>query len=70
MKENVVKPLTPAEWAARIARELFTNSMKQRADHLVMMTKDHQNLGGWSKKAVAERIEAHLSVIMGLENPK
>lgn len=42
--------------ATRIAKDLFTNGMKERADRLALMSKDGRDLGGWGLEPMRDRI--------------
>jgi len=49
----------------KIARDLFTNGMKQRAWRLVLEAPNqhYDGLGGWSETAIAHRIADHLAAL-------
>lgn len=44
-----------------IARALFTNGSKQRAERLVLELKDNRDSGGWCEQAAADQIEVILN---------
>jgi hypothetical protein len=51
----------PRAIATSIARELFTNGARERADRLVLFdSADGRDLGGWSRHAVEELVTAIL----------
>lgn len=45
-----------SELAAKIAEDLFTNGVNEKADRLVLTSEDGRDLGGWSKSAATQRI--------------
>lgn len=51
MTERQIKQL-----AAEIARDLFTNGFNERADRLVLTSKNGRDLGGWGEPMVRDRI--------------
>jgi hypothetical protein len=42
--------------AQKIVDEIMTNGAGQRADRLVLMTKENRDLGGWCERALCDRI--------------
>lgn len=47
--------------ANKIARDIFTNGAKKRANRLVLELPGGRNGGGWCEMAVADLIDRHLS---------
>ena len=68
MKRSKKKTKTPCrKLAERIARDLFTNGNRQRADRLLLVREPggargsyQVDLGGWCEPAMADRIERAL----------
>jgi len=64
-----VKSCEAKFFAAAIVRELFTNGAGESADRLVLTSGDGKYLGGWSPRAVNDRVRAILlSQITGPES--
>jgi len=47
---------TPRQLAERIVRDLFTTGLGERATRLVLIDVNDRNLGGWSERAMTDRI--------------
>ena len=60
----------PARIAQAIVEELFCNGSGERADRLVLMTREGRDLGGWGqgpvRDVIARVVAAHLG---GAESP-
>lgn len=55
-----MSPTTASRVAKRIARDLFTNGAKEHAVGLRLLLDDGKNGGGWSERAVVDRVRAIL----------
>jgi len=62
LDENRIQQL-----AQEITTDLFTNGSKRHATRLVLEGPNKENLGGWSREVVADRITAR--ILTFLERP-